>query len=194
MCMRWISKCARHNALLENENPIGTSFSALEILPKIRAWRLKDHDDFRHVYVSVDWEFSLPSSIRLVSTWSVSKMCLKRCILQLINFFFSYLIFLDDKILTQFVIHYKSRCPYNWVWNTIYYKLRYNSTEAYSCHIKEKILCRYNDIYVVITTYYVVITTYDGCRYNEISCRYNDISSRYNNILSRYNEIRRMLL
>ena len=67
-------------------------------------------------------------------------------------------------------------------------------TEAYSCHIKEKILCRYNDIYVVITTYYVVITTYDGCRYNEILCRYNDILSRYNNILSRYNDIRRMLL
>ena len=51
MCMRWISKCARHNALLENENLIGTSFSALEILPKILAWRLKDHDDFRHFYV-----------------------------------------------------------------------------------------------------------------------------------------------
>ena len=69
-------------------------------------------------------------------------------------------------------------------------------TEAYSCHIKEKILCRYNDIYIVITTYYAVITTYDGCRYNEILCRYmyNDILSRYNNILSRYNDIRRMLL
>ena len=38
------------------------------------------------------------------------------------------------------------------------------NTEAYSCHIKEKTLCRYNDIYVVITTYYVVITTYDVCR------------------------------
>ena len=49
---------------------------------------------------------------------------------------------------------------------------------------KKKQLCRYNDIYVVITTYYVVITTYDRCRYNEIS--------RYNNILSRYNNIRRM--
>ena len=41
-------------------------------------------------------------------------------------------------------------------------------TQAFSCHIKEKILCRYNDIYVVKTTYYVVITTYDGCRYNKI--------------------------
>ena len=40
---------------------------------------------------------------------------------------------------------------------------------------KRKILCRYNDLYVVLTTYYVVITTYDGCRYNEILCRYNDI-------------------
>ena len=59
---------------------------------------------------------------------------------------------------------------------------------------KEKILCRYNDIYVVIETYYVVITTYDGCRYNEILSRYNDILSRYNNITSRYNDIRRVLL
>ena len=70
----------------------------------------------------------------------------------------------------------------------------FDATEAYSCHIKEKILCRYNDIYVVITTYYVVITTNDGCRYNEILCRYNDILSRYNDILSRYNNIRRMSL
>ena len=59
---------------------------------------------------------------------------------------------------------------------------------------KRKILCRYNDIYVVITTYYVVITTSVVCRYNEIICRYNDILSRYNDILSRYNNIRRMLL
>ena len=58
----------------------------------------------------------------------------------------------------------------------------YGSTEAYSCHVKEKKLCRYNDIYVVITTYYGVITTYDGCRYYEILSRYNDILSRYNNI------------
>ena len=43
------------------------------------------------------------------------------------------------------------------------------ATEAYSCHIKEKNICRYNDIYVVITTYYVVIMTYDGGHYN----RYN---------------------
>ena len=57
-------------------------------------------------------------------------------------------------------------------------------TEAYSCHVKEKKICRYNDIYVVITTYYVVITTYDGCRYNEILCRYNDIISRYNDIFT----------
>ena len=66
---------------------------------------------------------------------------------------------------------------------------------------KRKILCRYNDIYVVITTYYVSITTYYVviktsvvCRYNEILFRYNDILSRYNNILSRYNNIRHMLL
>ena len=36
---------------------------------------------------------------------------------------------LDDKIWTQFVIHYKSRCPHNAVWNTMYYKLRCNSTQ-----------------------------------------------------------------
>ena len=53
-------------------------------------------------------------------------------------------------------------------------------------HIR-KIFCRYNNIYVVITTYY-------GCRYNEILCRYNEILSRYNDILSRYNDIRRMSL
>ena len=47
-------------------------------------------------------------------------------------------------------------------------------TEAYSCHIR-KILCLYNDIYVVITTS-------DGCRYNEILSRYNDILSRYNDL------------
>ena len=47
---------------------------------------------------------------------------------------------------------------------------------------KRKILCRYNDIYVVITNYYVVITTSVVCRYNEILCRNNDILSRYNNI------------
>ena len=35
----------------------------------------------------------------------------------------------DDKSLTQFVIHYKSRCPNNAVWNTMYYKLRCNSTQ-----------------------------------------------------------------
>ena len=46
---------------------------------------------------------------------------------------------------------------------------------------KRKILCRYNDIYVVITTC-------DGCRYNEILSRYNDFLSRYNDILSRYND------
>ena len=33
------------------------------------------------------------------------------------------------KFWPQFVIHYKSRCPYNSVWNTMYYKLRYNSTQ-----------------------------------------------------------------
>ena len=59
---------------------------------------------------------------------------------------------------------------------------------------KRKILCRYNEIYLVIMTYYVVITTSVVCRYNEILCRYNDILSRYNDILSRYNNIRRMLL
>ena len=48
-------------------------------------------------------------------------------------------------------------------------------TEAYSCHIKEKILCRYNDIYVVIMTS-------DGCRQNEILSRYNDLLSRYNDL------------
>ena len=40
---------------------------------------------------------------------------------------------------------------------------------------KRKILCRYNDIYVVIT-----ISV--GCRYNEILSRYNDILSRYNDL------------
>ena len=45
------------------------------------------------------------------------------------QFFFSYSIFLDDKILTQIVIYYKSRCPHNAVWNTKYYKLRCNSTQ-----------------------------------------------------------------
>ena len=68
---------------------------------------------------------------------------------------------------------------------------KHYSTEAYSYHIREKI-CRYNDIYVVITTYYIGIAAYDGCRYNEILCRYNEIF-RYNDILSRYNDIRRML-
>ena len=29
----------------------------------------------------------------------------------------------------QFVIHYKSRCPHNAVWNTMYYKLHCNSTQ-----------------------------------------------------------------
>ena len=43
--------------------------------------------------------------------------------------FFSYSIFLDDKILTQFVIHYKSRCHHSAVWNMLYYKLRCNSTQ-----------------------------------------------------------------
>ena len=59
---------------------------------------------------------------------------------------------------------------------------------------KRKILCRYNNIYVVITTS-------DGCRYNEILSRYNDFLSRYNDKLSRYNDklsrynnIRRMSL
>ena len=53
------------------------------------------------------------------------------------------------------------------------------TTEAYSSHIKEKkILCRYNDIYVVITTF-------DGCRYNEILSRYYDFLSRY----TRYNNL-----
>ena len=52
---------------------------------------------------------------------------------------------------------------------------------------KRKILCRYNDIYVVITTS-------DVCRYNEISSRYNDFLSRYNNILSRYNDLQWMSL
>ena len=47
---------------------------------------------------------------------------------------------------------------------------------------KRKKLCRYNDIYVVLTTS-------DGCRYNEILSRYNDILSRYNDILSRYNDL-----
>ena len=42
--------------------------------------------------------------------------------------FFSPIQFLDDKLLTQFVIHCKSRCPHNALWNTIYYKLRWNST------------------------------------------------------------------
>ena len=55
------------------------------------------------------------------------------------------------------------------------------STEAYSCQIKEKILCRYNDIYGVITTS-------DGYRYNDFLSRYNDFLSRYNDILSRYND------
>ena len=31
--------------------------------------------------------------------------------------------------MAQFVIHYKSRCPHNAVWNTRYYKLRCNSTQ-----------------------------------------------------------------
>ena len=31
--------------------------------------------------------------------------------------------------MTQFVIHYKSRCPHNAVWNTMYYKLRCNLTQ-----------------------------------------------------------------
>ena len=31
--------------------------------------------------------------------------------------------------MTQFVIHYKSRCHHNAVWNTMYYKLRCNSTQ-----------------------------------------------------------------
>ena len=76
---------------------------------------------------SVDWEFCMPSSNRLVSSWIHSKIWLKRCILPLINFFpFSIK---DDKILTQFVIHYKSRCHHNAVWNTMYYKLRCNSTQ-----------------------------------------------------------------
>ena len=44
------------------------------------------------------------------------------------QFFFSFSI-KDDKILTQFVIHYKSRCHHNAVWNTMYYKLRCNSTQ-----------------------------------------------------------------
>ena len=52
---------------------------------------------------------------------------------------------------------------------------------------KRKILCRYNDIYVVITTS-------DGCRYNEILSRYHDFLSRYNDILSRYNDWQLMSL
>ena len=36
---------------------------------------------------SVDWEFCMPSSNRLVSSWIHSKIWLKRCILPLINFF-----------------------------------------------------------------------------------------------------------
>ena len=44
------------------------------------------------------------------------------------QFFFSFSI-KDDKILTQFVIHYKSRCHHNAVWNTMYYKLCCNSTQ-----------------------------------------------------------------
>ena len=60
-------------------------------------------------------------------------------------------------------------------------KRRHNNHTLFVPHKRKKIF-RYNDIYVVITTYYVVITTYDGCRYNDILYRYNDILSRYNNI------------
>ena len=45
---------------------------------------------------------------------------------------------------------------------------------------KRKILCRYNDLYVVITT--------------SVGSRYNDILSRYNDILSRYNDLQWMSL
>ena len=37
------------------KNLTGTSFGAFEIFPKIWDWRLKDHDDFRHFYVTCNW-------------------------------------------------------------------------------------------------------------------------------------------
>ena len=49
--------------------------------------------------------------------------------------------------------------------------IRFGRSEIYgSLFVPHKriILCRYNDIYVVITTS-------DGCRYNEILSRYNDL-------------------
>ena len=60
--------------------------------------------------------------------------------------------------------------------------VKYEATEGYSCNVKEKPICHYKDIYVLITTYYIVISTYDGCRYNGILSHYNDILSCYNNI------------
>ena len=64
---------------------------------------------------------------RFVSNWSQRKIWLKRCILPLIIFLLFNII--DDKLLMQFVIFYKLRCPNNSFWNTIYYKLRFNSTQ-----------------------------------------------------------------
>ena len=77
---------------------------------------------------SVYWEFCMPSSNRLVSSWIHRRYDWSDAFCRW-SIFFSYSIFLDDKILTQFVIYYKSRCPHNAVWNTMYYKLRRNSTQ-----------------------------------------------------------------